>query len=687
MIIKRKPSLADFREWVGQSGRLTLSIALLAAFVMFSFASRIHAIRCAMPYPQYIDEPYLTRIPANMLKTGDFNPHFFTYPALPSYVNAAAFTVGYLSAASHAQVKTTADIGVADYPYYDHPRIIWPAKLLYALLTIAATALMGLVSYRLYGNPALLFLAPLIASLSRLYFELCDYMNVNLYGLFFVALLYANLFSTLRHDDMARRAIWPGVWVGMAIASKYNLATLVLPPILAILFYGGARKLAKIAVLGVVAGATFLVCAPYTLLDFKSFLDDMGAIAYAYAKGSLGVEGDPGWGQFLYLLHAMVRDFGYPLFAAALLGGWALLRRCPRETTILLSFPAALFAQMSTLRVHALRNVIAAYPIYAAFCAVGLVVAAELIARALGRLRGWPRWAPQGAAVIVVAAALALLAPVQRAWAWAQTTPDTRNLAVEWVQAHIAKGSSIVIPNDLAMDARPLAEDYQLIKPTLRYDPNAMRNLPITEPLYIVMPVFGYDVRNPDGEALANRLNRLADYVEISQEFTGTLVWVNYTQPAPYANPALAIGQWRYPTSPDAPTTPIGDALAIEPAMLYGRKAMKAGIANLPWNSRLMSDRLAWAPGQYEIILTASGTPAKGQNALLRVYVGKERLVGEFYAAEDFQDETLTYTLTGPLQAPLIVDFVNDAATRDAAGKVIEDRNASIQAIRIRRAD
>lgn len=108
-----------------------LALALVLSAAMWL---RLQVIEKSLPYPQHIDETFLSNNAANMLRTGDFNPHFFMYPGLPIYLTAAAMSYGYLDAANHLELKSTREIGSVNVPYYRHPRILRPARQLFALV-------------------------------------------------------------------------------------------------------------------------------------------------------------------------------------------------------------------------------------------------------------------------------------------------------------------------------------------------------------------------------------------------------------------------------------------------------------------------------------------------------------------------------------------------------------------------
>src|SRR5262249_46868509 len=73
---------------------LGLGLALLMAAML-----RFWALGSGLPFSPGVDEPEIMERAVRMIKTGDFNPHFFDYPALYMYLEAAASTLRFLAGA------------------------------------------------------------------------------------------------------------------------------------------------------------------------------------------------------------------------------------------------------------------------------------------------------------------------------------------------------------------------------------------------------------------------------------------------------------------------------------------------------------------------------------------------------------------------------------------------------------
>ena len=90
------------------------------------------------------------------------------------------------------------DIGQVTYPYYDHPTVILPTRLLFALLSVLALVFSGIVAYRFARSALVMVLAPLLLSASVTYLAYSwQYLNVDMFGCFFAWLAILYLFLRL----------------------------------------------------------------------------------------------------------------------------------------------------------------------------------------------------------------------------------------------------------------------------------------------------------------------------------------------------------------------------------------------------------------------------------------------------------------------------------------------------------
>jgi hypothetical protein len=457
-------------EWSRIFCWLALALVLAAAWQI-----RVVAIDRSLPYPQHVDEIFIADKAANMLRTGDFNPHYFIYPSLPTYLAAAAMTWGFLDAANHLELKSTDEIGPVTYPYVEHPRVVRPARLVFAFFSVFGLAILAFIARRLGGGPgdgglgglAAMVLAPAWLGLSWLYFELsATYLNVNAIGctLAWAALWLAT--GRLEDEGWRTKALYPGILAGMTIACKYNFGVLLPALLLAIFWHGGERRLAKAFALLATAGATFLLCSPYTLLDFSGFLDGLGKVVYMYnTKFFDRPESQTFCGHLWLNLKDVQADLGAGGTFFVLAGAVWLARREPRRAAILAIFPLLLLLQMSNLRSHFLRNLLPLLPLWTLFGALGLVATAKALAALAARrpslaLLGPPQRALAALALLLAVAAsfLPLGAPAK----WLEMPVRSRQDATAWLLGGVLKEGgrtkTVIAAEELALHPGPFRE-------------------------------------------------------------------------------------------------------------------------------------------------------------------------------------------------------------------------------------
>ena len=176
---------------------------------------------------------------------GSFHPSNFNYPSLPAYLAAGGMAVGFLRAAGRMEIKEVQAIGNVGYPHYQTLGVVQGAGQLFALLSVIALAATGVSAWLALRRPVLVLLAPLILLSSSLYFNSgWTYLNVDIVGACWVMVTIAACLLGTRHPSIGRLAVIPGAFAGLAAASKYSLAVVVLPVLLAAGFqFAGARRL------------------------------------------------------------------------------------------------------------------------------------------------------------------------------------------------------------------------------------------------------------------------------------------------------------------------------------------------------------------------------------------------------------------------------------------------------------
>ena len=357
-----------------------------------------------------------------------------------------------------------------------------------------------------------------------------------------MVLTVASCLSATARPSVARSALVPALWAGLAAASKYTLGLVFLPVLMGIWMYQeGDRRLVSSGSAVATVCVTFLAAMPYALLDLPAFLNGLAFDAWHYGTaGHVGFNDEPGLTQLKNYANHLTSEFG--LFGAVLatIGIVAAFRRDWRRCLLFLAFPVLLLTLLAGQRVIFTRNVLPIHPLYAVAGGYGLVV-----------LHGWcvqwlPRWSrrlggPVGnVAVLLLLVALTL--PASRIIEHASVAPDSRNLARDWVVEHLPAGWTIVVPSALGFDIRGLEDRDFLVEEvsvTTLQDQKDMLAL-LEGQVVALVPVWGMDGRfaapvDPDA------MNVTTAGKHTLVEFGSNPVLVNYVRATAWGNPQLLV--------------------------------------------------------------------------------------------------------------------------------------------------
>lgn len=438
-------------------------LALLAICVA-SFHLRAEHISASLPYPQHLDERVIAWRAGHILKTGDFDPGSFHYPSFPKYLAASAMAVGYVVAAPELNLQDGVrieNIGDVSFPFYTAPPVVEKARQLFALLSVVALAASGAAAQRLLRRPGALLLAPLVLALSNYYFSMSwRYMNVDIVGACFVTLGMAAILQ-ISPASPRRFAAAPAVCAGLAAGSKYTYGLLILPLLIAVwLLVERGRRLEAMVIAAATSGLSFLAVTPYSVIELPRFLNSLSRERRHYAlETHPGDSGDPGIDTLLFYVDALSRDFGGLGLVLGLIGLVSIAASDWRRALVFASFPAALAVLLSRQSAEFQRNILPVFPLVAVMVAAGVYSLHGLAMRApwIRRVKTPAYRKAIGGAVFLGVFAGGLHAPIREfSRQQLQVAGDSRVNAVAWIQEHAAADTTLIVPEELQFDSRPL---------------------------------------------------------------------------------------------------------------------------------------------------------------------------------------------------------------------------------------
>ncbi len=425
------------------SRRLTLLAGL--AILLLAGLLRAPSLTSCRPYINYIDEGNYLHPVAEMLRKGDWDPHWYMYPQLPvTLAAAAAWLYAPFHPLRHAGRTFLQDLSV-DLPTYD---ILEPFELLFAgrflsfLAGLGIVALTGLYGRRLLGTPAGLFAAFLAAWLPSLVIR-GSIATVDPWAALFCLACFFFTDRLRTSQRPGREAFLAGAMAGLAFASKYP----------AILVTGGAGltllldersprdKLRWLAlgaagtVAGLIVGMPALVLHPKDVamaIDRQNQLyTDLPRTARLWEQAILRAEWDLPYDH---------PEVGIPFLVLAAAGAVVALRdrRLAKTVAGWLLFLAIAIVLYTPKSFQPFRNFLPHLPLLCLLVTVLYARIRERLAR--------PVWADAGAVLVV----LALFGrPVVDWWRIRSEMTDTRRQAVDWLIAHSGPDDTVLVLREL----------------------------------------------------------------------------------------------------------------------------------------------------------------------------------------------------------------------------------------------
>jgi 4-amino-4-deoxy-L-arabinose transferase-like glycosyltransferase len=406
----------------------------IAGIVILAAVLRFTALGSGVPAAVGSDEPFIMEKAVSMMKSGEFNPGIFDYPSLYFYMQTAVATARYLAGTLSGEWFHLNDVIGADF-------YLW-GRALTATLGTLTIVLVWRVGRRLgvaAGLLGALFLTIQPQHVRESHFVLTDVPMTC-----FVTLA---LLLSLRAADVRTVSAfgWAGIAVGLAAATKYTAVLAILMPLVVLLLTPREQVHQLRAALAIVGGAamTYLVAAPYTVLDLPAFLNGFGHLAMSYVKAA--EPSPPAWQT--YLLHLRV-NIGWPLLllaiAAVVIAPWQVSRRRDASRFVWAAgaiFVAVFFLSISRQKLIFGRYLLPILPPLLVLAAGMLVLAVAWLRARLPARRLWPL-ALTSAIVVAV-----ITVPVSRTSSILSTMSkvSSNEMAYQWILKNVPPGSRVIV--------------------------------------------------------------------------------------------------------------------------------------------------------------------------------------------------------------------------------------------------
>lgn len=396
----------------GKRARLASGVTLLG-LLMLAAALRFTGLSWGLRHPPHVDEAVYVANVVEMVKAGDLDHRFYTYPGLFFYLLAPG----------------VAGLGPERW---DGPAPYLASRALVAAVGVLNVALLYWAGARLLGPGAGLVAAALLA-VSPVDVETSHQVrpDVLLEGFGIGALLVFRRVGARLRDDAGA-----GLLIGLATAVKFT-GLLMVPFYAALRLLRPGPRFRGLAVAGVLSVLVPVLATPYSLIHLDRYRQ--GPVAQLDMYYSSSPERPSFAHEFAFYLPHLRRALGSVGSLLALLGAFWLVRRSWREWLPPLFHPLTVVLVMSTADIGWARLILPGMGIL-------YLCAAQPCAALGGR-----------SAVAGVALALcAILPPLAASAAYVNVTsrPWPADEALDWIETHVPAGARLLETREDASSGR-----------------------------------------------------------------------------------------------------------------------------------------------------------------------------------------------------------------------------------------
>lgn len=308
-----------------------------------------------------------------MAKRKTLDPAYFNKPALHFYTRMPAIYLAVLlsKATDHPislrEIRTRDPYGLAGFSFTpSHPSIVFAVRLVTIALTIALAWLAYLTLTTVFKvPPAFGFAGSLLTLVSPEILANSYIIGVDtLMGVTTLCTVYFTLKAC--HSWNKWSALTSATLAGLACASKYNAAPILIVP--ALYWWTKNRSLKGALIMCCGVGAGFFIGAPYSFLSWSDFIAGISYEAWHYGiAGHADHTIDRGLPHLAKIAAWILSDgIGRIGLLFAIFGIGSLFKKMRTESIIFLAYPLCFILMMSSQKVFFARNMLS----IVGFCSV-----------------------------------------------------------------------------------------------------------------------------------------------------------------------------------------------------------------------------------------------------------------------------------------------------------------------------
>jgi len=663
---------------------------LVIFVILLGFILRYFYTKIGLPYLYHWDEPQTASTALKIMKTGDFNPHFFNYGSMMIYSNFVVDILHYLSLMGHPstaesyltnmnEIKINADTGW--HWTISHPSFYHWNRVLTALLGTATVFVTYLIGKHIFnkwiGLISAIFLAILPFHISQSAWITTDVpvaffvLTVVLFSIFFIKYKKLSYF------------ILSLVFVGISIATKYNSALTMLLPLIALLIvYFQSKESVKTYMwflILLIPVTVFFMIMPYAIIDLTTFLKHVGSEVNHYKiRGHSGATSVAGWEHFGFQIQQFFIHLG--LINSIIIGIGIIGIFLRPLLLFVLILPIMYILYMTGMKVNFHRNFVQVYPFLAIMFSSGIYIVYYILELIQKRIYPKKKWF---ASILTLLITISILLP--QAYTSLNLakikykSKDTRTKVIDELN-NLKDIKHIIIAKEL----RVHSQDLKRLK--IPYSIEPLSSVALKQSAKNTLFVLPNNITSFHKKRDEKKLKPLQKFISTIDKSSiikkigtngGTRIDIYST------NPAIILIKNLPPIKIliDKPYN-----IAFNNCNMS--KPYKGNILGMYWSGSVTTPIYSLKKNTYDLIINAKGTKAFDEYAKLKIEVfnskkDKNTLIIEkiVNTKQDFTDFIIPFDIKYDDNVSFVVSFINDKGRKEPK----EDRNVYLKSIIIKK--
>ncbi len=369
---------------------------LLFFTVFLGFIIRFLHTTKGLPYLYNWDEPQIASNALKIMKTGDFNPHFFHYGSLMIYLNLIVDIFHYLFLMSQPYNTLTSpkDIKIFTDTNWNwtisHPEFYHWNRILTVVFATLSIILVYKIAKILIKNRWIALISAFFISILQIHINYSVWVTNDIPLSFFVllAIYFVLLFVEKGEGKFFYFSL---IASGLGAATKYNGGIVLLMPFISliIVYFRDNKKVNKLMWISlfILPLVTFLLVMPYAFFDLPHFLEDVGFEIRNYKVLGPFAKVTPGLPHLFLQLKNFYINLGLPAVSISLLGIYGLFKKENGLLRFTFLYPVVYMYFMCNTKMSYQRNFVQIYPFIAILFGIGSFYLYQILKKLLNYLK------------------------------------------------------------------------------------------------------------------------------------------------------------------------------------------------------------------------------------------------------------------------------------------------------------